>query len=95
MSDRLPIPGKVYRIEVTREHLEAGKPRAGDGCAIALALQDAFPGLELVRVRPVTATARQGATSWAWTHGAKEFIERFDAGDATGPRVVTLTPCPD
>jgi hypothetical protein len=96
MSDRLPQRGKVYRVPVTEEHIAAGRPASTAECPIALAVLQAFPGLEGVLVCHDDAHAWRGEggvrEEWVWRHDGRAFTSEFDQGFPVSPWIVSLYP---
>ena len=68
-------------VSVTAEHIANGVPGSGWGCAVALAIEEAFPGCEDVSVSEATACICCEDVEPAWVDlpaSAADFIEAFD-----------------
>jgi len=71
----------VTAINVTAEHIANGVRGSGWGCAVALAIKDAFPGCEDVNVSEAAACICYEDVEPAWVDlpaSAADFIEAFD-----------------
>lgn len=63
-------------ITVTQEHIAKGLPQRCQFCPIALAMKDALPGCETIRVFGTSAT--DGEKVWKLPPLAQDFIKTFD-----------------
>jgi hypothetical protein len=78
MSDRVP-PKTVFTLTVRKRHYETAVCGSNARCVLAVALREAFPGLEVVNV---------GTNSFAtigpdyldeWNHDGEIVVSHFDA----------------
>lgn len=82
-------------ITVTQKHIDHGIPASGSGCAIALALLDAFPGATDTCVGDYAGVFYSGSVSdddvWALLPAdARVFVRDFDDGLDVQPFTFTL-----
>ena len=84
-------------ITVTAEHITRGRPGVGSGCAIALALLDAFPGATDTCVGDYAGVFYGGGDElddrdvWSLLPGeARHFVRDFDDGQPVEPFTFTL-----
>lgn len=73
-------------INVTADHIENGMPGSNSACAVALALQDAFPGADAVSVGDFAILFYEfGDVSGLLPEKAREFVRAFDEAGFVEP----------
>ena len=84
-------------VTVTAGHITRGTPGSGSGCAIALALLDAFPGATDASVGDYAGVFYNAGgdlddrDAWALLPGAaRHFVRDFDDRQPVGPFTFTL-----
>ena len=84
-------------VSVTAEHIANGDAGSGWGCAIALALEEAFPGTEDVSVGDAMASLYREDEGEGehfihldLPYDARLFIGAFDAGETVEPFTFTV-----
>ena len=90
-----PSPSdKTITVNVEQRHIDEGECGQPGKCAVALALEEMFPGyrtsVSVLEVR--LAQYEEGSISkgYDFTHGMREWIEAFDRGDAVKPCKIEL-----
>jgi hypothetical protein len=94
-----PPAGTEIPIPVRQKHIDNGMPGEACGCAVALAIEDAFPGAESVSVCYADgehghANARVWIAPGAWLRlvlglDGWQLLRAFDAGDQVEPCTLT------